>query len=127
MRPGPCAPSSPICARGRGDGWPGLEALRLSSPDTAIILPPNEGFGPEAVGAIGLLVHRLARAGAEGVVLGLPTDGAPFPDVPFRPVQPGWGLTRAARYVRGLLTIMRQISPSLIEVHNRPEIALGLT
>ncbi len=99
----------------------------MSSPDTAIVLPPNEGFGPEAVGAIGLLVHRLARAGAEGVVLGLPIDGAPFPDVPFRPVQPGWGLTRAARYVRGLLTIMRQISPSLIEVHNRPEIALGLT
>ena len=98
----------------------------MSSPDAAIVLPPNEGFGPDAVGAIGLLVHRLARAGAGGIVLGLPIEGDPFPDVPFRPVDPGWGVTRAARYVSGLTSALRQIRPSLIEVHNRPEIALGL-
>ena len=100
--------------------------LRLSSAETAIVLPPNEGFGPEAVGAIGLLVHRLARAGAGGLVLGLPNGVQPFADVPFQPVQPGWGLSRAARYIRGLAAAIRPVRPRLIEVHNRPEIALGL-
>ncbi len=98
----------------------------MSSAETAIVLPSNEGFGPEAVGAIGLLVHRLVRAGAEGVVLGSPVRGKPFADVPFRPVKPGWGLTGAARYMRGLTAAIGEIGPRLVEVHNRPEIALGL-
>lgn len=98
----------------------------MSSAKTAIVLPPNEGFSPDAVGAIGLLVHRLARAGAGGIVLGMPTRGAPYAEVPFRPVQPGWGLTRAARYTSGVARAVRTIRPALIEVHNRPEIALGL-
>jgi glycosyltransferase involved in cell wall biosynthesis len=98
----------------------------VSSADTAIVLPPNEGFSPEAVGAIGLLVHRLARAGAGGLVFGMPTIGEPFPDVPFQPVRPGWGLSRGSRYVRGLAAAIRPVRPRLIEVHNRPEIALGL-
>lgn len=98
----------------------------MSSAETAIVLPPNEGFGPEAVGAIGLLVHRLARAGAGGLVFGRPTRGDPFTDVPFQPVQPSWGFTRAARYIRGLAAAIRAVRPRLIEVHNRPEIALGL-
>ena len=90
------------------------------------MLPPNEGFSPEAVGAIGLLVHRLARAGAGGIVLGRAPSGPPFPGVPFRPVQPGWGLNRIARYVRGLARALAELRPRLIEVHNRPEVALGL-
>ncbi|MBV8915980.1 MAG: glycosyltransferase family 4 protein [Acetobacteraceae bacterium] len=98
----------------------------MSSAETVIVLPPNEGFSPDAVGAIGLLVHRLARAGAGGLVLGMPTQGEPFPDVPFQPVQPGWGFTRAARYIRGLAAAIRAVRPRLIEVHNRPEVALAL-
>ena len=98
----------------------------MSSVETAIVLPPNEGFSPEAVGAIGLLVHRLARAGAGGLVLGKPTAAAPFPDVAFRPVRPGWGFSRAGRYIAGLVGALREVGPRLIEVHNRPEIALGL-
>ena len=101
-------------------------ALNDADYEAAIVLPPNEGFGAEAVGAIGLLVHRLARAGAGGLVLGMPLRGAPFPDVPFRPVTPGPGLTRASRYIRGLRAAIRGAGPLLIEVHNRPEIALGL-
>lgn len=94
--------------------------------DTAIVLPPNEGFGPEAVGAIGLLVHRLARAGAGGTVLGAPVRGEPFDDVPFRAIRPGWGLTRTASYISGLAATLGSLAPRLVEVHNRPEIALSL-
>ena len=40
---------------------------------------PMRGSGPDSVGAIGLLVHRLARAGAGGVVLGMPIQGRAVP------------------------------------------------
>lgn len=92
----------------------------------AIVLPPNEGFAPEAVGAIGLLVHRLVRAGAEGVVVGAPTATPPFPGVRFLSAAPGFGFSRAARYVAGVARVLRGVRPSLLEVHNRPEVALAL-
>lgn len=100
-----------------------------SPPDatrTAIILPPKEGFAPEAVGAIGLLVERLVRAGAPGTVIGRPNQAPTFPGIPFIPVTPGWGLNSAARYASGIIHILRQYFPTLIEVHNWPEIALRL-
>ena len=90
------------------------------------MLPPNEGFSPEAVGAIGLLVHRLVRAGAEGTVVGAPTAYPPFAGVPFVPATPGFGLSRGARYVAGVARVLRRLRPTLIEVHNRPEVALRL-
>lgn len=88
------------------------------------MLPPKEGFAPGAVGAVGLLVHRLARAGAGGLVIGrAPAD---FADVPYRQASDGLGLTDASRYAAGVARTLRQVGPELIEVHNRPEIALGL-
>lgn len=102
------------------------ERERSGDASTVVVLPPNEGFGAEAVGAIGLLVHRLARAGAGGLVLGAPLGGPPFADVPFRPVQPGWGLSHAARYAGGVRALVAELGPDLVEVHNRPEIALRL-
>lgn len=87
------------------------------------MLPPREGFGPGAVGAIGLLVHRLCRAGLPGVVAGKPCAD-PFPDVPFRPAPPGWGLGRPAQYAAGVARVLR--GAKLIEVHNRPNVALAL-
>ena len=91
----------------------------------AIVLPPHEGFAPEAVGAIGLLVHRLVR-GAGGTVVGVPGAYRPFDDVPFVPAPPGWGLSGAARYARGVARVLDRLRPVLIEVHNRPEIAVLL-
>lgn len=91
------------------------------------MLPPNEGFSPQAVGAVGLLVHRLVRAGASGTVIGAPPAYPAFDDVPFLPAPSGWGLRRGIRYVRGVTRVLRELRPRLIEVHNRPEIALGLT
>lgn len=92
----------------------------------AIVLPPKEGFSPQAVGAIGLLVHRVVQAGAPGIVLGRPTTGMPFADVPFMPVSPGWGLSSVSRYAAGMAQALRRLRPALIEVHNRPEVALYL-
>jgi len=94
-------------------------------PHTAILLPPREGFSSEAVGAIGLLVHRLVRAGAPSTVLGRPT-AMPFADVPFMPVRPGIGLSATMRYAAGAARALRVLRPTLIEVHNRPEIAWHL-
>ncbi len=94
-------------------------------PNVAIVLPPKEGFSPGAVGAIGLLVHRLVRAGADGVVLGRPC-AAPFADVRFEPVRPGFALSRAGRYAAGVASAIRRLRPRLVEVHNWPEVALRL-
>ena len=93
-------------------------------PRVAMVLPPREGFSEGAVGAIGLLVHRLAAA-AGGEVVGRPVD-APFADVPFHPAPPGWGLSGRARYASGVARVLHRLRPQLIEVHNRPEVALRL-
>lgn len=90
------------------------------------MLPPREGFSEDSVGAIGLLVRRLVRAGARGIVVGQPTRGAPFADVEFRPAQMGWGLNGLARYAAGVSRTLRGIDPGLIEVHNRPAVALRI-
>ncbi|WP_158742611.1 glycosyltransferase family 4 protein [Acidisphaera sp. L21] len=76
------------------------------------------------MGAIGLLVHRLARD-AGGEVVGRPVEH-PFTDATFHPSTPGWGFTATSRYTAGVAATLRGIGPALVEVHNRPEIALSL-
>lgn len=98
----------------------------MSSPDVAIVLPPKEGFAEDAVGAIGLLVQRLCRAGAGGVVFGRPNATPTFPGIEFRAVRPAWGFSRAGRYAAGVAKGVRAMNPALIEVHNWPEVALRL-
>jgi UDP-glucose:(glucosyl)LPS alpha-1,2-glucosyltransferase len=89
-----------------------------------MVLPPREGFSPGAVGAIGLVVHRLAVA-AGGEVVGRPVADA-FTDVTFHPAPAGWGASATGRYVAGVLRVLRRLKPDLVEVHNRPEVALRL-
>ena len=102
------------------------ERLKPLHASVAIVLPPKEGFVAESVGAVGLLVRRLAGAGAGGVVLGLPRAGTPFAEAPFLPVEQGWGVSANARYVRGVARELRRLRPRLVEVWNRPELALPL-
>lgn len=87
------------------------------------MLPPREGFSPDAVGAIGLLVHRLSDA--DDLILGRETAAPPFADRRFVAVRPSGCLIMRAgvRYAVGAAAILRQAPPDLIEVHNRPEVA----
>ena len=99
----------------------------MSSSEVAIVLPPKEGFTPAAVGAIGLLVERLVRAGAPGIVLGRANDAPTFPGIPFETVQPGFAFSRAGRYAAGVARAVRRMGATLVEVHNWPEVALRLS
>ncbi len=98
----------------------------MASAPIATILPPREMFTPRATGAIGLLVHGLARAVPGAVVYGMAT-AHPFDDVAFQPVALPWlPLRQADRYAAGLVRALRRRPPSLIEVHNRPDLAMRL-
>lgn len=97
----------------------------------AVVLPPNEGFSPESVGAIGLLAQRLGAgcpAGFRTVVVGASLRHQPFAAPCFEAVHPPSWLpaSRTTRYVWGVSRRLRHLRPSLIEVHNRPMIALRL-
>lgn len=100
----------------------------------AVVLPANEGFSPAAVGAIGLIVQRLgAYPDPDGqsfrtVVLGAPLGHAPFLLPEFQPVHPPFWLpaSRATRYLWGLSSQVKRLRPDVIEVHNRPGIAVRL-
>lgn len=97
----------------------------------AVVLPPNEGFSPEAVGAVGLMVQRLGtdpQATFRTVVIGPALRHPAFAAPCFQAaVPPAWlPASRTTRYVWGVASRLRQLRPSLIEVHNRPLIALAL-
>jgi glycosyltransferase involved in cell wall biosynthesis len=102
----------------------------MTEPRTvAIVLPPGEGFGPQAVGAVGLLVQRLAAASAwRSVVVGAPQRQPLFPGIDFRAATPPLlALGRGnRRYALGVAALLRRLRPALVEVHNKPEVALAL-
>jgi UDP-glucose:(glucosyl)LPS alpha-1,2-glucosyltransferase len=95
----------------------------------AVVLPPREGFGPGRTGAIGLLARRLVQTPGFGtIVFGGKQDGPVFPGIDFRHVSPRfWRVGNTnIRYAAALSESLRTLNPGLIEVHNRPEIALVL-
>jgi UDP-glucose:(glucosyl)LPS alpha-1,2-glucosyltransferase len=101
----------------------------VDEPLVAAVLPPREGFGPGRAGAIGLLARRhVATPGFRTVIIGGPQPGPVFPDVAFEPVQPSllWPGNINLRFAQAASRMLRRMSPALIEVHNRPEIALRL-
>ncbi len=96
-----------------------------------MVLPPRGDFSPEAAGAIGIVVHRLARASGSGfapVVVGPASPFPPYADVAFAPVGAGWWPPgpNAWRYGHQVRRRLRGLAPALIEVHNRPDVALFL-
>ena len=96
----------------------------------AVVLPPNEGFSPEAAGAISLIIQRLGTAPSafRTTVLGSPLRYPPFPEPSFQPVRaPIWlPGSRGSRYAWAVTRALRRLAPELIEVHNRPRLALHL-
>lgn len=102
----------------------------MSHPPVAIVLPYREYFSPGAAGAVALLVRRLAtwREGFAPTVIGPPPSMPPFADVPFRPARATWWppANTARRYGHAVARLIQAEPPALIEVHNRPELALFL-
>jgi UDP-glucose:(glucosyl)LPS alpha-1,2-glucosyltransferase len=89
----------------------------------AVILPPREGFGEAASGAVGLLVHRLAgAAGAFRTIVFGGWRGASFPGIDYRPVPLPFG-AHALPYALALAARLRALRPAIVEVHNRPHVA----
>lgn len=89
------------------------------------VLPPRERFAPGEAGAISLLVQRMAGRGE--VVVGLPPDGPPFAGISFAPVQRVFRpFSRINRYAGGVARLVRRMKPDLLEIHNRPDVALAL-
>ena len=77
------------------------------------------------MGAIGLLVHRLTTPGE--VVVGAPTPHDVFPDRDFVPVARAlWPIAGTGRYAAAVARVLARVGPDLIEVHNRPAVALLL-
>ncbi len=91
------------------------------------VLPPREGFSPQAVGAIGLLVHRLGQPG--DVVVGQFNDTPTFADPRFVPAETRFWppVGRVGRYMAGVVRSVRRLRPELIEVHNRANLAIRLS
>jgi glycosyltransferase involved in cell wall biosynthesis len=103
--------------------------MSQSLPHVAVVLPPREGFGPGRTGALGLLARRLTQTpGFQTTVFGGKQDGPVFPGIDFRPVSPTlWRLGNTnVRYAVAVAVELKALRPDLVEVHNRPEIALAL-
>ncbi|WP_415455463.1 glycosyltransferase family 4 protein [Acetobacter persici] len=108
------------------DGAGGKEAqASISAPRVLTVLPPRERFASGEAGAIALLVRQMAES--KETVAGLAPAGQPFAGVRFAPVVPVFRpFSRIQRYVAGVAALVRSVRPDLIEVHNRPDVALAL-
>lgn len=97
-----------------------MPALRVMT-----VLPPRERFAPQEAGAIALLAHRMAGEGE--VVVGTRPNTPPYTDVPFIPVPSVvFPFGRMARYRAGVVRLIRTMRPDVVEVHNRPDLALAI-
>jgi UDP-glucose:(glucosyl)LPS alpha-1,2-glucosyltransferase len=100
-----------------------------AAPLIAVVLPPREGFGPGRTGAIGLIARRLAATpGFRTILIGGKQSGPTFTGIEFRIARPPFWLPGNinTRYAAGVARLLRRLRPAMIEVHNRPEVALAL-
>lgn len=95
-----------------------------------IILPHRGSFGPGSAGAVAMVVRRLAAGPSryKAVVIGPPFGGERFPGIGFQPARvPSWlPLSVTHRYAVRLAAMLAGMEPGLIEVHNKPDVALFL-
>lgn len=100
-----------------------------ADPLVAVVLPPREGFGPKRTGALGLLARRLVGTpGFRTTIFGGVQDGPVFPGIDFSPIKPTiwWPGPTNVRFAISVAAALKRLRPALIEVHNRPEIALAI-
>lgn len=88
------------------------------------VLPPKEGFSPDCVGAIGLLVRRLAQP--EDLIVGRALNSLPFTGVHYLEISKKWSsvFMKNKAYAYGVAYLIKKYKPRLVEIHNRPDIAL---
>ena len=114
---------------GAGLGLYSRSMQQSADPLVAVVLSPREGFGPNRTGAIGLLARRLvATPGFRTVIYGGEQDGPIFPGIDFVALKPTiWrpGPTNV-RFAISVANALKRERPALVEVHNRPEIALTI-
>jgi glycosyltransferase involved in cell wall biosynthesis len=99
----------------------------------AAVLPEKERFSPDSAGAVALMLRDLAEEPQPGQaleILGWETAGAPFPGCGFRPLRPS-GLRHAlfgkhAAYAHAVRAALVSSRPDIVQVHNRPALALSL-
>ena len=90
----------------------------------AIVLPHSEAFQNTGAGAISICVRD--GAAASGLASRIKVLGEavaqPFDAARFLPVSPAswWRGRYTARYIQGVIRILRELSPAYIEIHNRP-------
>lgn len=92
----------------------------------ATVLPPRERFAPGEAGAIALLAHRLVEK--DEVVIGTAPETPVFQNCIFQKVTPSrfWPLSTTERYASGVAALLKRLKPEMVEIHNRPEVALAL-
>ncbi|UMM07228.1 glycosyltransferase family 4 protein [Gluconobacter frateurii] len=90
------------------------------------VLPPREAYADGHAGAIALLVSRLAQS--EDRITGKAITGCPLSGGHFVPLEiSSWPLPQRLKYGIACLAAARDFKPDLIEVHNRPDLALFLS
>ncbi|MAR56532.1 MAG: hypothetical protein CMM93_05060 [Rickettsiales bacterium] len=94
------------------------------------VLPPREGFSPHAFGAVSLSVRDFAlysRFREDITVTGL-IDTEPYSDVTYQclTLDQRWYQRKQRAYLQAILQYISEHPPELIEVHNRPALALQL-
>ena len=95
--------------------------------EIAIVLPPREAFSADAAGAIAMVARSHALHGTRSATVLGRAVARPFEGIAFRPVrQRLWPGPEALRYAAGVAAALRDMRPALIEVHNRPDVALFL-
>ncbi len=113
-------------------GWDmvGMTTAPMSARRVTIILPHRESFSPTSAGAVAMAVQRLAAGPSryQAKVIGPPPAGEPFPDIDFCPVRVPrlLPLSVTQRYAARLALTLAGQKPGLIEVHNKPDVALWL-
>lgn len=90
------------------------------------VLPPRELYAEGHAGAISLLVSRVALC--DDRVIGRAVSGVPLPGGKFVPLKRGiWPLPQRLSYALSCVRAARHFRPDLIEVHNRPDLAMALS
>jgi UDP-glucose:(glucosyl)LPS alpha-1,2-glucosyltransferase len=116
---------------------PSLTSRPASAPPpparVAMVLPERERFTPDAAGAVSLALRDMARArdpAFDPVVFGRDPEGPAFSGCAFHALPVGrvaaalLGNRRA--YARAACRALRAWGPGLVQVHNRPRLALAI-